>query len=45
MYAIRSYYAVAMMSAGWDGAPHRNAPGFPNDGMWTVKWEGLKPAP
>ncbi len=38
-------YAVAMMSAGWDGAPHRNAPGFPNDGMWTVKWEGLKPAP
>jgi len=38
-------YAVAMMAAGWDGAPHRNAPGFPNDGTWTVQWEGLKPAP
>ena len=38
-------YAVAMMAAGWDGAPQRNAPGFPSDGSWTVKWEGLKPAP
>jgi len=38
-------YAVAMMAAGWDGAPEKNAPGFPDDGSWTVKWEGLKPAP
>jgi hypothetical protein len=38
-------YAVAMMAAGWDGAPAQNAPGFPNDGSWTVRWEGLKPAP
>ena len=38
-------YAVAMMAAGWDGAPNRNAPGFPNDGSWTVRWEDLKPAP
>jgi hypothetical protein len=38
-------YAVAMMAAGWDGSPHRNAPGFPDDGSWTVRWEGLKPAP
>lgn len=38
-------YAAAMMAAGWDGAPHRNAPGFPDDGTWTVRWEGLKPAP
>ncbi|MGO8698943.1 MAG: hypothetical protein ACLQVY_14610 [Limisphaerales bacterium] len=38
-------YAVAMMAAGWDGAPNRNAPGFPEDGSWTVRWEGLKPAP
>ncbi|RKD90884.1 hypothetical protein BC643_1229 [Mangrovibacterium diazotrophicum] len=38
-------YAVAMMAAGWDGAPDRNAPGFPDDGSWVVKWEGLKPAP
>ena len=38
-------YAVAMMSAGWDGAPDRNAPGFPSDGTWTVQWEGLKRTP
>jgi len=38
-------YAVAMMAAGWDGAPQKNAPGFPDDGSWTVRWEGLKPAP
>jgi len=38
-------YAVAMMAAGWDGAPSRNAPGFPDDGSWTVRWEDLKPAP
>lgn len=38
-------YAVAMMAAGWDGAPNRNAPGFPDDELWVVKWEGLKKAP
>jgi len=38
-------YAAAFMAAGWDGAPARNAPGFPNDGSWVVKWEGLKKAP
>ncbi len=38
-------YAVAMMAAGWDGAPAHHAPGFPNDGNWVVKWEGLKKAP
>lgn len=37
-------YAVAMMAAGWDGAPDIHAPGFPQDGSWVVKWEGLKPA-
>ncbi len=37
--------AVAMMAAGWDGAPQRNAPGFPDDGKWVVRWEGLKPLP
>lgn len=37
-------YAVAMMAAGWDGAPDRPAPGFPADGAWTVRWEGLKRA-
>ncbi len=38
-------YATAMMAAGWDGGPTRNAPGFPADGTWTVKWEGLRKAP
>lgn len=37
-------YAVAMMAAGWDGAPNVDAPGFPQDKSWTVKWEGLKKA-
>lgn len=35
-------WAAAMMAAGWDGCPDRHAPGFPNDGNWTVKWEGLR---
>ena len=38
-------YAVAMMAAGWDGSPAVNAPGFPKDGGWVVKWEGLEKAP
>jgi len=38
-------YAVAMMAAGWDGGPTNHAPGFPADGSWVVKWEGLKQAP
>ena len=38
-------YAVAMMAAGWDGAPKRHAPGFPDDGSWSVRWEGLQIAP
>jgi protein-glucosylgalactosylhydroxylysine glucosidase len=36
--------AAAMMAAGWDGAPDRHAPGFPETG-WVVKWEGLKKMP
>jgi hypothetical protein len=39
-------YATALMAAGWDGAPAgQHAPGFPDDGKWVVKWEGLKKAP
>lgn len=38
-------YAVALMAAGWDGAPDQHAPGFPSDGSWVVHWEGLKKAP
>ena len=38
-------WAAAMMAAGWEGGPRGHAPGFPKDGSWTVKWEGLKKAP
>jgi hypothetical protein len=38
-------YAVAMMAAGWDGAPEGPAPGFPRNGRWQVRWEGLRRAP
>jgi hypothetical protein len=37
--------AVAMMAAGWDGCPESPAPGFPNNGKWNVRWEGLKRMP
>ncbi len=35
---------IAMMCAGWDGNTENN-PGFPKDGNWDVKWEGLQPMP
>lgn len=37
-------YAVAMMAAGWDGAPNEKAPGFPKD-RWNVRFENLRKAP
>lgn len=38
--------AVGLMAGGWDAAPAGvNAPGFPQDGSWTVKAEGLNPLP
>lgn len=36
--------AVAMMCAGWDGCDTPN-PGFPADGTWNVRWEGLQAMP
>ena len=36
--------AVAMMCAGWDGNTVPT-PGFPKDGKWNVRWEGLSPMP
>jgi hypothetical protein len=49
-------YATALMAAGWDSPPpgssgatsaalKRNAPGFPDNGQWNVRWENLSPAP
>jgi hypothetical protein len=37
--------AVALMAGGWDGAPARSTPGFPADGRWQVRAEGLHPLP
>jgi hypothetical protein len=37
--------AVAMMAGGWDGGPDGEAPGFPADGSWTVRHEGLRKMP
>jgi hypothetical protein len=36
--------AIALMCAGSDDN-HSLNPGFPKDGSWKVKWEGLKPMP
>ena len=33
--------AVAMMCAGWDGCQEVRNPGFPKNGQWNVRWEGL----
>jgi hypothetical protein len=38
-------FAIALMAAGWDAGPTRATPGFPDDGTWTVRHEGLSPAP
>jgi hypothetical protein len=35
---------IAMMCAGWDGSKGR-CPGFPKNGQWKVRWEGLNPMP
>ena len=37
-------YAIAYCVAGWQGSKG-DAPGFPKDGSWTVKHEGLLKAP
>jgi len=34
--------AIAMMAAGFEGSSIKN-PGFPIDGTWDIKWEGLEP--
>ena len=36
--------AVAMMAAGWDGS-EGNAPGFPKNGNWIVKYENFNTLP
>ena len=36
--------AIALMAAGWDGCQHP-FPGFPDDGTWSLRAEGLRPLP
>jgi hypothetical protein len=36
--------AIAIMCAGYDGCTGSN-PGFPQDGKWKVRWEGLRRMP
>ncbi|MFT3828419.1 MAG: glycoside hydrolase 43 family protein [Opitutaceae bacterium] len=36
--------AVALMVAGWNGCPDPH-PGFPADGSWSIRAEGLQPLP
>ncbi len=36
--------AIALMVAGWDGCP-RPHPGFPDDGTWVIRAEGLQRLP
>ncbi|MDR0352468.1 MAG: hypothetical protein LBI02_03640 [Opitutaceae bacterium] len=36
--------AVALMVGGWDGAEEA-FPGFPKDGTWSIRAEGLRPLP
>lgn len=38
-------YAVAMMTAGWEGDHNVKEPGWPKDGSWVIKWEDIKQAP
>jgi hypothetical protein len=38
-------YAVGLMAGGWDGAPRKAAPGFPDNGQWVVRAEGFLRAP
>ncbi len=35
-------YAIAMMAGGWKNGPAENAPGFPSDGSWIIRSEGLR---
>jgi hypothetical protein len=37
--------AIGLMAGGWDGAPERTAPGFPENGKWIIRAEGLLPMP
>jgi hypothetical protein len=34
--------AAAMMCAGWPGGPAGAAPGFPDNGKWSVRFENLR---
>jgi hypothetical protein len=37
-------FAIGLMAGGWDGESSKH-PGFPKNGKWVVRSEGLKPLP
>jgi hypothetical protein len=37
--------ALGLRAGGWDGAPAGPAPGFPKNGLWAIRAEGLLPMP
>ncbi len=37
--------AVGMMASGWEGSGDKPAPGFPDDGSWKVRVEGISLIP
>lgn len=37
--------AVGLMAGGWEGAPSGAAPGFPKNGKWNVRVEGMNRLP
>ena len=38
-------WAVALMVAGWDGCKDNHAPGFPDNGLWKIKYEEIIQVP
>lgn len=37
--------SIALMCAGWDDGPNIPNPGFPANGQWDVRWEGIAGMP
>lgn len=37
--------AAALMAGGWDNSPEVNAPGFPQNGNWSIKVENINQLP
>jgi len=40
-HGLSNPFLFDRMAVGWRDAPGKHAPGFPQDGKWTVRWENL----